>query len=151
MILAGRDVGDACRKWYALADQRVCILCENLVNGRMIDVGQDHDGTHMLHCPTSGCSGTPRDWFYCGFKWAHRSKVPQEPRNDPQLQLLRQIDSQRARMNVEDAEIASTLNRIARIESLSDRRLAVSEGSPAGVGLSRIGERSCTVGTGAAT
>jgi hypothetical protein len=88
--LAVLQASDGYRKWYSLDDRRVCILCEKLINGRMIDIWQDHDGTYMLHCPTTGCSGTPRDWFYCGFKGARRPKIMQEPRTDLQLQFLRQ-------------------------------------------------------------
>jgi len=91
--LAVLQASDTYRKWYALDDQRVCILCEKLISGRMIDIWQDRDGTYMLHCPTPGCAGGPRDWFYCGFKAAHRSKRLQEPKPDPQLQFLQQIDS----------------------------------------------------------
>jgi hypothetical protein len=114
--LAVLQASDGYRKWYSLDDQRVCILCEKLIKGEMIDIWQDHDGTYMLHCPTPGCSGTLRDWFYCGFKRAHRSKVPEEPRTDLQLQFLRQIDSQQTRMNIGDAESAVPAKRIARIE-----------------------------------
>jgi hypothetical protein len=49
--LAVLQASDGYRKWYSLDDQRVCILCEKLINGRMIDIWQDHDGTYMLHTP----------------------------------------------------------------------------------------------------
>jgi hypothetical protein len=104
------QASDGYRKWYSLDDQRVCILCEKLINGRMIDIWQDHDGAYMLHCPTPGCSGKPRDWFYCGFEGARRSRVPQEPVTDPQLQFFRQFDSQQTRVNIEDEERAATRN-----------------------------------------
>lgn len=96
------QASDGYRKWYSLDDQRVCILCERLITGRMIDIWQDRAGTYRLHCPTPGCSGRPRDWFYCGLKGTHRPKIAQEPRTDLQLRFLRQIDSQQTRMIIED-------------------------------------------------
>src|SRR4030095_8847955 len=65
--LAVLQASDGYRKWYSLDDQRVRILCEKVINGRMIDIWQDHDGIYMLHCPTPDCSGKSGDWFYCGF------------------------------------------------------------------------------------
>ena len=41
----------------------------------MIEVWQDEIGTFLLHCPTPGCPGTPRDWFYCGLKRSRQSKA----------------------------------------------------------------------------
>ena len=66
---------DSYRKWNSLDDQRVCVLCEKLISGRMIEVWQDEIGTFLLHCPTPGCPGTPRDWFYCGLKRSRQSKA----------------------------------------------------------------------------
>lgn len=66
--LVALQESDSYRKWYSLDDRRVCVLCEKLISGRMIDVWQDEIGTFLVHCPTPGCPGTPRDWFYCGFK-----------------------------------------------------------------------------------
>ena len=66
---------DTHRKWESLDDRRVCILCEKVITGRMIDIWQDGRGTYHLHCPTMGCPGTPRDWFYHGGMAALRSKV----------------------------------------------------------------------------
>lgn len=57
---------DTFRKWYSLDDHRVCVLCEKLITGRMIDVWQDAHGGYRFHCPTPGCAATPRDWFYHG-------------------------------------------------------------------------------------
>jgi hypothetical protein len=101
------QASDTYRKWYSLDDQRVCILCEKLINGRMIDIWQDQEGTYLLHCPTPGCSGSPRDWFYCGFRAAGRPKVMQQPRTHLQLEFLRQTDSRRVPVNIEDAERVS--------------------------------------------
>jgi hypothetical protein len=108
--LAVLQASDAHRKWYSLDDRRVCILCEKLINGRMIDIWQDHDGTYRLHCPTPGCSGTTRDWFYCGFKAAHRPKIAQERRIDIQLEFLRQIDSQQPSTNIRKAGSVAARN-----------------------------------------
>ena len=50
----------------ALDDRRVCVLCNRVITGRMIDVWQDTHGTYHFHCPTPGCPAEPRDWFYHG-------------------------------------------------------------------------------------
>ena len=55
---------DSFREWYSLDDCRVCILCDRLITGRMIDVWQDKQGYYHLHCPTPDCDARPRDWFY---------------------------------------------------------------------------------------
>jgi hypothetical protein len=57
---------DTFRKWYSLDDRRVCVLCDRVITGRMIDVWQESNGSYHLHCPTPGCPATPRDWFYHG-------------------------------------------------------------------------------------
>jgi hypothetical protein len=74
--LVALQESDSYRKWYSLDDRRVCVLCEKLISGRMIDVWQDKIGTFLVHCPTPGCPGTPRDWFYCGLKRSHQAKIP---------------------------------------------------------------------------
>lgn len=74
--LAVLQESDSYRKWYSLDDCRVCVLCEKLISGRMIDVWQDEIGTYLLHCPTPGCPGTLRDWFYCGLKRSRQPKAP---------------------------------------------------------------------------
>ncbi len=55
---------DPVRRWYSLDDKRVCILCDRVISGRMIEVRRSSQGTHQLRCPTKGCPSTPRDWFY---------------------------------------------------------------------------------------
>jgi hypothetical protein len=57
---------DQLRRWYSLDDRRVCVLCDRLITGRMIDVWQAKGGGYHLHCPTPGCAAGPRDWFYHG-------------------------------------------------------------------------------------
>jgi hypothetical protein len=66
---------DLHRKWYSLDDHRICILCDRLINGRMIDIWQDKRGSYHLHCPSPGCKATPRDWFYHGATRSSESKV----------------------------------------------------------------------------
>ena len=62
--LAALQEGDSHRKWYSLDDRRVCVLCDKPITGRMIDVRKDRRGSYQLGCPTPGCPGAPRDWFY---------------------------------------------------------------------------------------
>ncbi|MBA2436253.1 MAG: hypothetical protein M3480_09425 [Verrucomicrobiota bacterium] len=64
--LAVLQESDTFRKWRSLDDRRVCVLCDRVISGRMIDVWEDKRGTFHLHCPTAGCSATPRDWFCHG-------------------------------------------------------------------------------------
>jgi hypothetical protein len=64
--LAVLQAADSFRKWYSLDDRRVCVLCDRLITGRMIDVWQNKQTEYHLHCPTPGCNATPRDWFYHG-------------------------------------------------------------------------------------
>ncbi len=64
--LAALQEADTLRKWHSLDDRRVCVLCDRVITGRMIDVWQDSRGAFHSHCPTPGCPATPRDWFYHG-------------------------------------------------------------------------------------
>ncbi len=64
--LAVLQEADTFRKWYSLDDGRVCVLCDRVISGRMIDVWQDKRGIFHFHCPTPGCTASPRDWFYHG-------------------------------------------------------------------------------------
>jgi hypothetical protein len=64
--LTALRAADPYRKWYSLDDRRVCVLCGKLISGRMIDVWEDKAGAYHLHCPTTGCAASPRDWFYHG-------------------------------------------------------------------------------------
>src|ERR1044071_4042848 len=45
---------DTFRKWYSLDDRRVCVLCDRIITGRMIDVWKEHRGGYHLPCPTAG-------------------------------------------------------------------------------------------------
>jgi hypothetical protein len=64
--LAVLQEADTFRKWYSLDDRRACVLCDRVINGRMIHVRRDKQGTYRLRCPTAGCAASPRDWFYHG-------------------------------------------------------------------------------------
>lgn len=68
-------MNDTYRKWHSLDDQRVCILCEHRITGRMIEVWESSRGILHLHCPTPGCMSKPRDWFYHGAARAARIRV----------------------------------------------------------------------------
>jgi hypothetical protein len=57
---------DSIRQWSSLDDRRVCVLCNRVITGRMIDIWQDAHGAYHFHCPTPGCPAEPRDWFYHG-------------------------------------------------------------------------------------
>ena len=57
---------DARREWVSLDDRRVCAVCDRVITGRMIDVWRDMRGNYHLHCPTAGCTGSPREWLYHG-------------------------------------------------------------------------------------
>lgn len=66
---------DTLRNWSSLDDRRVCVLCDRVISGRMIDVWQDKLGTYRLHCATPGCPATPHDWFYHGTTRAPAARV----------------------------------------------------------------------------
>ena len=72
--LGALQAHDTYRKWNSLDDQRICILCERLITGRMIDVWESSRGILHLHCPTPGCASKPRDWFYHGALRAARAR-----------------------------------------------------------------------------
>ncbi|MEO8440531.1 MAG: hypothetical protein ABI540_09965 [Spartobacteria bacterium] len=68
---------DPVRQWHSLDDKRVCVLCDRVISGRMIDVWQDDRGGFHLHCPTAGCPALPRDWLYHGpMRSAARKRLP---------------------------------------------------------------------------
>lgn len=73
--LTALQENDTYRKWHSLDDERVCILCEKVINGRMIDIWESRPGIFHLQCPTPTCAGTPRDWFYHGGKRRRRPTV----------------------------------------------------------------------------
>ena len=61
-LIALREA-DGFRKWYSLDDRRVCVLCDRVINGRMIDIWQETNGSYRLHCPTPGRRSTPGTGF----------------------------------------------------------------------------------------
>jgi hypothetical protein len=58
--------GDGLRKWYSLDDERVCVMCERIFNGRQIEIVRDQRGRFLLKCPTPGCPSFAAHWFYIG-------------------------------------------------------------------------------------
>lgn len=77
-LIALREA-DSFRKWYSLDDRRVCVLCDRVINGRMIDIWQETNGSYHLHCPTPGCRSTPRDWFYHGPTQSGVARIVRSP------------------------------------------------------------------------
>lgn len=64
--LAILQAADMRRKWHSLDDQRVCVLCDRTITGRLIEVGHEPGGAYTVHCPTPDCASVPADWFYQG-------------------------------------------------------------------------------------
>jgi hypothetical protein len=58
--------GDPVHKWLSLDDRRSCILCDRSFSGRQVEVTVSAGGRVRLHCPTEGCSSTPREWVHPG-------------------------------------------------------------------------------------
>jgi|GEM_PF-4687534 len=77
--LAVLQESDSPRNWSSLDDRRLCVLCDRVITGRMIDIWQDARGNYHLHCPTPSCPATPRDWFYHGPVKAQRRKIWRQP------------------------------------------------------------------------
>jgi hypothetical protein len=57
---------DNWRQWTSLDDERLCIECAQLITGREITLAGEENGKAAAYCPTPGCNGRPRDWFYHG-------------------------------------------------------------------------------------
>lgn len=57
---------DRLRKWNSLDDERVCVVCERIFNGRQIGISRDQRGRYLLQCPTDGCPSFVAHWFYAG-------------------------------------------------------------------------------------
>jgi hypothetical protein len=57
---------DIHRRWRSLEDERLCMRCHRVITGRDIQIMEDGEGHHQLHCPSNGCEATPADWFYRG-------------------------------------------------------------------------------------
>ena len=67
---------DRFRKWNSLDDERVCVVCERIFNGRQIDIRRDHRGRYLLQCPSEGCPSLVAHWFYAGAAARAASTVP---------------------------------------------------------------------------
>jgi hypothetical protein len=65
-LLALLERKDGRRHWRSLDDERVCLLCHRLFTGHDIVVIEGHDGEREIHCPTTDCNSTPRDWLFHG-------------------------------------------------------------------------------------
>lgn len=55
---------DQFRKWNSLDDNRVCVVCDRIFNGRQIDIKRDRSGHYLLRCPTQGCPSYVAHWFF---------------------------------------------------------------------------------------
>lgn len=55
---------DRYRKWHSLDDQRYCLACGQIIEGREILVvgGTRGTGPLRLICSTRGCHSIPMDW-----------------------------------------------------------------------------------------
>ena len=49
------------RRWYALDEKRVCVICGKIISGRQIEI-RGEAGSYSLHCPTRGCPATFSHW-----------------------------------------------------------------------------------------
>ena len=47
---------DKLRTWSSLEDERLCILCERILNGWQIEILRDQRGRYLLKCPTPDCA-----------------------------------------------------------------------------------------------
>ncbi|MEY2439132.1 MAG: hypothetical protein QOI34_517 [Verrucomicrobiota bacterium] len=56
---------DSFRHWTSLDDERQCLCCGKIINGRQIEVsgGSRGRGPLQLHCPTEHCDALPIDWI----------------------------------------------------------------------------------------
>ena len=70
--LRALSAADNWRQWNSVDDERLCIECAQLITGREIVFAKEGDGKLVACCPTPGCKGGPRDWFYHGAR-DHRS------------------------------------------------------------------------------
>lgn len=64
--LAALRAGDSFREWNSLDDKHVCILCDETIAGRQIEVIPARGGGYKVYCPTKNCHSTPHEWAYPG-------------------------------------------------------------------------------------
>jgi hypothetical protein len=57
---------DPLRNWQSLDDARVCVLCDQSINGHLVKFRKDRNGLVFAACPTRSCEGTPSEWVYPG-------------------------------------------------------------------------------------
>jgi len=55
---------DAFRSWRSLDDERRCLSCGHMINGREIRLvgGTPETGELRAMCPTENCKSMPLDW-----------------------------------------------------------------------------------------
>ena len=55
---------DQFREWRSLDDRRYCLVCGQIITGRLIQVagGVMGNGPLRLSCPTQRCNSIPMDW-----------------------------------------------------------------------------------------
>lgn len=56
--------GDKVRTWSSLDDERLCVLCQRLLNGWQIEILRDQRGRYLLKCPTSDCASFAAHWLH---------------------------------------------------------------------------------------
>ena len=90
--LVALQESDSYRKWYSLDDRRVCVLCEKLISGRMIEVWQDEIGTYPAALSDARMSGHAAGLVLLRSQKVAPSQGPCALETDPRLRFLRQID-----------------------------------------------------------
>lgn len=55
---------DQFRQWHSLDEQRYCLVCGKIINGRQIQIsgGTRGNGGLRVSCPTERCNSIPMDW-----------------------------------------------------------------------------------------
>jgi hypothetical protein len=55
---------DQFRPWRSLDEKRYCLVCDNIITGKQIQVtgGTRGNGPLRLSCPTERCHSIPMDW-----------------------------------------------------------------------------------------
>ena len=58
--------GDKLRTWSSLDDERICMLCQRILNGWQIQILRDQRGRYLLKCPTPDCAAFAAHWRHVG-------------------------------------------------------------------------------------
>ena len=90
--LVALQESDSYRKWYSLDDRRVCVLCEKLISGRMIEVWQDEIGTYPAALSDARMPGHATGLVLLRSQKVAPAQGPWALETDPGLRFLRQID-----------------------------------------------------------